>query len=211
MDQNNSESSDRFRSRASVSSFEPGVHKSGIELNKFSNGSHVNLSLTTYPSYASRQARSSESERLMTETSSAVDKHIPPPRGVTGPVQRIHWRAPTSMILFLLFGVVFAIGHHCFYAWLDTQIVNDTDDAWGLTSQQWRLRTGNGFAFLVKVALAAATIVAYQQCVWADLEKLHSVRTIDAMFCSTGDFVSYLRAGFLVRASPLPFVAAVVW
>lgn len=132
------------------------------------------------------------------------DSHIPA-RGV-------HWKTPASMMFFLLAGIVCAIGHHLYYSWLDNQIVNHTDKSWDITSQQWRLRIGTGFAFLVKVLLATSTIIAYRQCAWTEFDRrTHSVQAIDVIFASTGDLISYLSPKFLFRVSPLPFIAAVAW
>jgi hypothetical protein len=47
---------------------------------------------------------------------------------------RIHWLAPSIMVSFLLAAVLLAIGHHCYYRWLDGQAVGSSNH------QQWSLR-----------------------------------------------------------------------
>lgn len=52
-----------------------------------------------------------------------------------GSVRRqVYWLYPTSMGISLLAGLIFAVGHHFFYRWLDGQIVG------GTSKQQWSLR-----------------------------------------------------------------------
>lgn len=48
--------------------------------------------------------------------------------------RRVYWLYPTAMGVSLLAGLIFAIGHHFFYRWLDGQIVGST------SKQQWSLR-----------------------------------------------------------------------
>jgi hypothetical protein len=47
---------------------------------------------------------------------------------------RLHWLIPSIMVLCLLAAVLLAIGHHCYYRWLDGQVVGSSDH------QQWSLR-----------------------------------------------------------------------
>ena len=55
------------------------------------------------------------------------------PRRNNGPlIQRyIHWLSPTVMVASLIAGVCFAIGHHCYYTWLDGRVVGNVG------RQQW--------------------------------------------------------------------------
>jgi hypothetical protein len=47
---------------------------------------------------------------------------------------KVHWLAPSVMVSSLLAAVLLAIGHHCYYRWLDGQAVGSSGH------QQWSLR-----------------------------------------------------------------------
>lgn len=125
---------------------------------------------------------------------------------------RIHWKTPVSMVGFLLAGTACAVGHHVYYQSLDHQIVTDSTGIWDLENQQWHLRFGNAFAFVVKSFFVAATIAAFKQYAWTEFgSKAHSVGVIDAAIASAGDLTAYLCFGFLTNTSLLPFIATIAW
>ena len=76
----------------------------------------------------------------------------------------INWlREPLQMPVCTLCGIVLALGHHFFFAYLDGRQASDE----GALSQQIVKQIGNAFAFLVLALLKAAILVAYNQYIWA--------------------------------------------
>lgn len=210
--QDDIELQDRLRVSPISSMIEHGISESCIDISKSFGDNHLDLRLDSHPHSITHGTGADDHDLLVPRKPIHDDDSANYPQEPETPARRIHWRMPASIMFFLLAGVVCAIGHHIYYSWLDDQIVNHTDASWDLTSQQWRLRIGTGFAFLVKVLLATSAVIAYKQCAWTEFDRrTHSVRAIDAIFASTGDLSSYLSPKFLFRVSPLPFIAAVAW
>lgn len=74
------------------------------------------------------------------------------------------------MVIMLLFGTAFIIGHHFFYQSLSGKpppnVVYFSGFAGGLTGQQVNLAAGSAFAFLVSSALGAVITTAANQALW---------------------------------------------
>ncbi|KAM3068328.1 hypothetical protein ACMFMG_009466 [Clarireedia jacksonii] len=106
----------------------------------------------------------------------------------------------------LLLGVLFAVGHHQFYHFLNERIVGSDDQ------QQWFLRIGAGFAFIVKTTLTAAVQLAYTQILWRVLSsRLISIKGIDSFFSIVND-AWHFRNGEIYRKGPaLALVALIMW
>lgn len=82
---------------------------------------------------------------------------------------RIYWQAPTTVILALIAGTLFAVGHHIFYNSLDGQPApNDNYNILGshVSTQQVNIAGGTALAFLVKACLVTAIAAAYAQVFW---------------------------------------------
>jgi hypothetical protein len=82
---------------------------------------------------------------------------------------RIHLQAPTTVILALIAGTLFAVGHHIFYNSLDGQPApNDNYSILGshVSTQQVNIAGGTALAFLVKACLVTAIGAAYAQLFW---------------------------------------------
>jgi len=87
------------------------------------------------------------------------------------------WFVPSLMACSLVSAILLAIGHHLFYRRLNRQIVGSVDQ------QQWFLRIGTGFAFLVKATLIATAGIAYTQILWRTLESCSvSLKGLDSFF-----------------------------
>lgn len=124
----------------------------------------------------------------------------------------INWKAPVKIGGFLIAGAGVAAGHHFFYRHLDGKEVSTDDSRWNLTSQQWKLRYGNGFAFLVKTCLAASISVAYQQHIWTTMRrKFIAVSGLNATFSATNDLSSFLSTSFLSNFKIGVVLAALTW
>lgn len=128
------------------------------------------------------------------------------PLTVVNPDFKIHWVAPVGMIAFFLFGVSFAIGHHAYYSSLDGTDVRDDE------SQQWAIRFGTAFAFLVEVPLAAAVSISQTQRAWTTVErKSVSIGGIDSIFAATRDIGSFMSWEMLSRAKLASLLALTCW
>lgn len=67
-------------------------------------------------------------------------------------LKTVHWRVPTVMVGSLVLGTVAAVGHHI----LNMHYDNRPNGS--LTEQRILSNAGTGFAFLVKMFLAIATV-----------------------------------------------------
>jgi Kelch motif len=121
-------------------------------------------------------------------------------------IDNIHWRAPAIMVGSLMAGVCFAIGHHLLYQQFDHQPVAS------FTQQNWIIRVGTAFAFLVKMSLAIATSAAYVQQFWATLSR-KSVRIsrVDALFTALKDITVFADVGLWLGNPVLTILAIVTW
>ncbi|TFB03258.1 hypothetical protein CCMA1212_004255 [Trichoderma ghanense] len=119
---------------------------------------------------------------------------------------KAHWAVPSLMISGLLCGVAFAIGHHFFYASLDSRIVQSN------TEQEWNIRIGTGMAFLVKTCMTAAAGFAYTQLLWATLRSRHATLAgVDAMFSVTTSAWDFLNPELWRKGFGLVLVAGILW
>lgn len=69
------------------------------------------------------------------------------------------------MLLFILVGVGFGLGHHKYYESFNDQPVLSNDQ------QQWAIRIGTGLAFLTKTAFTAAVGITFLNTYGSLLEK----------------------------------------
>ncbi|CEI60324.1 hypothetical protein FVEN_g6485 [Fusarium venenatum] len=110
-----------------------------------------------------------------------------------------HWYYPSAMTAFMILGTAFSIGHHCYYASLDGKPANN---------QEWVIRFGTAFSFLVKACYASSLTIAIKQLVWARIRRTAcSILTIDALFSITTDITSLFTGGLWRRT---PSVAVIV-
>ncbi|KAK7425975.1 hypothetical protein QQZ08_007557 [Neonectria magnoliae] len=107
------------------------------------------------------------------------------------------------MVGFWLCGLAFSLGHHGYYASLDGKLA---------TNQEWVIRYGTGFSFLIKACYAASLSIAIKQLVWALVRHAaSSIKAIDALFSITTDVTS-LFVGEVWRQTPkLAVIAIILW
>ena len=133
---------------------------------------------------------------------------------------RIHWWTPCLMMLSLVSGILFALGHHLFYNSRVNKAIS-TDDYIIMGTrhpgQQVNIAVGTAFAFLVKAAFILAVSTAYYQVFWkmakqkSKTEKHPTLRWLNAAFSSTTNVMSLLSTPMWCRY-PLPFfMVATVW
>lgn len=110
------------------------------------------------------------------------------------------------MALFVIFGILLALGHHLYYASL-----NGTT-AGSASRQQWPIRFGTAFAYLVTSCLNAAVGLAFTQQLWRSVrQKSFSIASLDKMFGITTDPTSFRSWQVLSRAKVVTFLALVAW
>jgi hypothetical protein len=125
------------------------------------------------------------------------------------------WQAPATIIFALLFGLLFAVGHHLFYANLNGNKVASEDLrilGSDISPQQLNVAIGTAFAFLVKASLVTAVSTAYLQLLWRAL--LRSARgstlgNLDTAFSGLNNIISLGKVWVWWRL-PLLFAFAVV-
>lgn len=127
------------------------------------------------------------------------------------------WQAPTTIVLALLFGLLFAVGHHLFYKHLDGQKVAAEDLrilGSNISPQQLNVAIGTAFAFLVKASLVTAVSTAYFQLLWRALLRSASGSTLgnlDTAFSGLNNIFSLSKVWVWWRLPLLFALAIVAW
>ncbi|OLN92252.1 hypothetical protein CCHL11_01315 [Colletotrichum chlorophyti] len=129
--------------------------------------------------------------------------YMEPPNARRGWLRAPKWDLSYHMYLWLLLGIVCAVGHHVFYHSLDGQAAED---------QVRMLRYGTILAFAAKASLGAAVILAFQQRVWTSVSsRFMSVATLDSLFAATENFVALFNRDLLKSAKAAAALAFFVW
>lgn len=112
-----------------------------------------------------------------------------------------------AMFGLLLIGLLAAVGHDLFYVHLNSREIQLVS-----VSQTWVIRIGNMFAFLFKLALAAAISVVYAQGFWfVTRQQVIQTRCIDNMFNVISNPASFFDRRFLSSSTRLVILAALCW
>jgi hypothetical protein len=133
---------------------------------------------------------------------STKESHIPPKQVQWG----ISWHGPAYLIGLALAGAALALGHHFYFSYLD-------GSAAGLPSrQQWALRLGAGFSFLVVALLRTACEAAYQQYIWTIVRrKPLSINVLNKLFSLTTSPTGFFSLGLFRHAIVAVVLAAITW
>lgn len=121
------------------------------------------------------------------------------------------WTTFASILLGLVAGAAFAIGHHSFYQSLDGSPAPSTEyNAWvfDITAQQVNIAAGTALAFLVSASLGHTLTIAYTQLLWSRVKHTYQGPTLaelDTVFSALSDFSTIPKSVDLVEAS------TVVW
>jgi hypothetical protein len=121
------------------------------------------------------------------------------------------------MVSLFLSATAGAIGHHFYYSSLNgTAVVVTTSNEWSLDAmregQEWKIRFGSGFAFLVKSMFAGSVVIAFQQQLWLTARrKAITVAGLDAMFLAAESLLSFTSWEFLRKAKLGAILALLVW
>lgn len=129
----------------------------------------------------------------------------------------IHWKAPTTVLLAVVIGTLFALGHHLFYASLDGHPApNDDYTLLGsnFSKQQLNIAGGTAFAFLVRASLVTALSTAYIQMFWRAMTHRAREATLDSLdttFSALNNIFSLLKLWAWWRHPLLWTLALAAW
>lgn len=130
---------------------------------------------------------------------------------------QIHWYAPATIVVALILGVLFSLGHHIFYQSLaGTQAFNNEYDFYvtKVSPQQLNTSVGTAFAFLVNFTLVAAISTGYIQLFWRSmiyLRKDVSLDALDTTFSALGNIFAIFKIKTWYRHPFLFLVACCCW
>ncbi|PSS05333.1 hypothetical protein BD289DRAFT_464321 [Coniella lustricola] len=111
----------------------------------------------------------------------------------------------SSLLMYLsfLFGVVCALAHHLFYAFLDGKLVE---------KQSVMLRYGTVLAYASKAGFSSAIITAFNQRVWVTVRsRFMSIKGLDSLFAATSNMMAMLNLEFLAHAKQAFTLALIAW
>ncbi|KAI0413497.1 hypothetical protein F5X98DRAFT_284745 [Xylaria grammica] len=119
----------------------------------------------------------------------------------------IHWQAPATILVSLFSGVLFAVGHHFFYQYLNGQPVNKAR-----FGQQTSIRIGTATSYLVRVAFVVTISTSYWQVFWRTLhQKKIPLHTIDSLADLLNSVSSFFNMACLGASPILVGLAVVSW
>lgn len=134
------------------------------------------------------------------------------------PGKEVQWKldlwGTLRMIVFMLAGVGFALGHHFFYNSLRGVEVAPDDGKWNwnTSSQEWKTRYGTALAFISKTTMTVAIGFAYQEHLWRTLRKKSvSIAGIDAAFAANDNALSFFNWDFLKNVKVGYLLALLGW
>jgi hypothetical protein len=131
--------------------------------------------------------------------------------------QGLHWTAPTTMVVCLVFGTLMALGHHLFYRSLVGQPASTiAADMLGfsISNQQVNLAIGSIFALLSKTGCLVAISVAFSQGFWhAALHnrKRLTLSHLDSMFYAFDSILTFTQVGLWVKHPVLFLMLIIAW
>lgn len=123
----------------------------------------------------------------------------------------VHWKAPVTIVVTFILGLLFAIGHHVFYHDLDGKLVDSNDRLFG---QQINISIGTAFAFLFRACLSVSIGATYWQVFWRQMlrkGKSLPVAQLDSLAGLLGSIFEFLEVGALLRYQGLALLAALSW
>lgn len=120
---------------------------------------------------------------------------------------KIHWRVPTTIAVAFLAGLLFAIGHHLFFASLAGSLLDEN-----VFNQQHNLAIGSAFAFLVRAALVISIGATYYQVLWRTLLGSGlQLQTVDALAGLLESLINLASWQVWSTGPLLVFIAAIAW
>ncbi|TVY80657.1 hypothetical protein LSUE1_G004906 [Lachnellula suecica] len=118
----------------------------------------------------------------------------------------ISWKTPFAILSWALVGFALAFGHHFYYMSLHGTKVGSS------SRQNWALRFGTAFSFLVIATLRASCEAAYKQHIWTLFKrKSFALDTVDKIFSATSVPWAFMSWDFVNNAKVAFFLAMVCW
>ena len=116
----------------------------------------------------------------------------------------VHWTTPALIISLFIAGVMAAVGHHIFYAYLNGRPA---------TEQLKMVRYGTALAFFVKSTLVGTVIMCNRQRIWRTFRrKAMTITGIDGLFSATEDPTTFFLNWEMMRNGKLAtLMAASAW
>ena len=132
--------------------------------------------------------------------------------------RRPHWQAPATILIALICGVLFAVGHHLFYQSLaGNSAPSDEYNILGssISKQQLNIAGGTAFALLVKTSLGVALTTIFIQLFWQAFTKRTSqeatLESLDTVFDGLNNIYCLFKANVWWRYPLLFLLALVAW
>ena len=127
--------------------------------------------------------------------------------------------ATISMLVFLLFGTEFALGHHLFYQSLEgtrASVGGHSLLGFNISRQEANTAIGTAFAFLVKACLVCTVTIAFTQLFWQAAKSKRSsepptLHNLDVLSTALSDLSTLFRIHVWWRSPLLFLVAAAAW
>lgn len=129
------------------------------------------------------------------------------PLADAGSTHHVDWRSPISMLICYVAAILCAVGHHVLNSCLHGKAVENF-----AFDQQWVARSGNAFAYMVKVLLVLATGTAYCQCVWQKAKQRPTkIGHFDSMFGVLDNILELRHLQFWLRRPILVLTVLIIW
>jgi hypothetical protein len=122
------------------------------------------------------------------------------------------------MVVALMAGVGFALGHHFFYRSLAGTSATDTYlSLLGVktSTQQLNIAIGTALAYLAKTCFLLAISIVYVQAFWRAAGKVAKkqmkLRHLDAVYSGLDDITAFFAVSIWARHPILLFIAVIAW
>lgn len=131
--------------------------------------------------------------------------------------RHVYWATPTSILGAFALAVALAVGHHCFYAHLSSQLAPSGDYSivgTSVSKQQYNIAAGTAFAFLFKSILAFAVATSYTQLFWHVMRRSkhgNRVADVDAAYSLSHDLFGFFRTSTWRRQYVMLVPVAVIF
>jgi hypothetical protein len=132
-------------------------------------------------------------------------------------LRQIHWLVPATTVGSLVVGILFAVGHHCFYSSLQgttPPLAMYHVAGAQVSGQALNLAAGTAFAFLVRSCLAFAMALSYTQLAWFAIKRStrdNTIPDIDKVTGALGNFLVLLNVFAWMKWPLLLLPALLSW
>ena len=118
----------------------------------------------------------------------------------------IYMRSPVLMLLCFAAGNIAALGHHLFYSHYAGAVVGDAAE------QEWNIRLGSVFAWILQLSLMASVWFAYTQWLWRTIKRKGiSVRAMNAAFDAQTSILALANTELATKMKTGFALALIAW